>query len=171
MAHVLPFPREALRLDMSRRTQALVVGVIAVVVVIALRLILSPPAPAMATPLPAASSEAVTPDLIGHARVVDSDRLWIDGVEVRLAGVNAFDLTQTCGDVECGVEARRALHRMVADRIVACVQADAGTFRCLVDGVDIGGALIRGGHAMADGPLYRDAEIAARTDQSGAWAA
>ncbi|MFJ6023202.1 thermonuclease family protein [Brevundimonas sp. NPDC092305] len=167
---MLPFPREAFRLDISRRTQAVVVGVIAVVALIALRLTLSPPVPAMAAPLPAASVETVAPDLIGPARVVDGDRLWIEGVEVRLSGVNAFDLTQTCGDVECGVEARRALHRMIADRTVTCLEADAGTFTCSVDGVDIGGALIRGGHAMADGPMYHNAEIAARADQTGAWA-
>lgn len=155
---------------MSRRTQGAVVGVIAVAALIALRLTLSPPAPAMATPLPAASVETVAPDLTGPARVVDGDRLWIDGVEVRLAGVNAFDLTQTCGDVECGVEARRALHRMIADRTVACLKADARTFTCSVDGVDIARALIRGGHAMADGPMYRNAEIAARAGQTGAWA-
>lgn len=179
MAHVLPFPRGGRRFHWSRRSQTVAAGFAVLATLIALRLILSPPSIAGVSPVEIASAPPPTSaDLLGPARVIDGDGLWINGVEVRLNGVDAFELRQTCGDVECGIEARRALHRMVADRTVACHVMDRDRYgrsvsACSVDGIDIGAALVREGHALAYtrySTAYVDEEAAARADRVGAWA-
>ena len=178
MAHVLPFPRGDRRFHWSRRSQTIAAGFAVLAVLITLRLIVSPPSVAEASVIEVADAPPVTADLVGPARVIDGDGLWINGVEVRLNGVDAFELRQTCGDVECGIEARRALHRMVADRTVACHIMDRDRYgrsvsACTVDGVDIGAALVREGHALAYtrySTAYVDEEAAARAEHAGAWA-
>lgn len=175
MAHALHFPRGP-RLRLPRGLDKLAVGGFAAALIIGLRLLTAPPETAEAAPAP--SAPVAGADVSGPARVIDGDGLWVQGVEIRLSGVDAFELRQTCGDVECGVEARRALHRMVADRTVACRFVDRDRYgrqvsTCSVDGVDIGGALVREGHALAYtqySTAYVDEEAAARAAHAGAWA-
>lgn len=173
MAHALHFPKGP-RLRWPRGLDKLAAGAIAAAFIIGLRLLTAPPEAAEAAP----SAPSTATDVIGPARVIDGDGLWVQGVEIRLHGVDAFELRQTCGEVECGLDARRALHRMVADRTVACRFVDQDRYgrqvsTCSVDGVDIGGVLVREGHALAYttySTAYVDEEAAARAAHAGAWA-
>lgn len=174
MAHALHFPRGP-RPRFPRGLEKLAAGGFAAVLIIGLRLLTSPPetAEAAAPPPPVAGA-----DIVGSARVIDGDGLWVQGVEIRLHGIDAFELRQTCGDVECGLDARRALHRLVADRPVACRFVDQDRYgrqvsTCSVDGADIGAALVRQGHALAYttySNAYVGDENAARAARAGAWA-
>ena len=176
MAHVLPHPRRTLRWRRTRGWDSLAALLIVAVLVVGVRLAAAPPDAAEAAVLPPPVEAPA--DVVGAARVIDGDGLWVDGVEIRLSGIDAFELRQTCGEVECGVEARRALHRMVADRTVACRFVDQDRYgrqvsTCSVDGVDIGGVLVRGGNAVAYtkySDAYVEAEAAARSARIGAWA-
>lgn len=174
MAHVLPLSGHR-RPRLPRGLDRLAAGTLAAVLVLGLRLLTVPPGAAEASAPPTAVPGA---DVTGPARVIDGDGLWVQGVEIRLHGVDAFELRQTCGDVECGVEARRALHRLVADRTVACRFVDQDRYgrrvsTCSVDGADLGAALVRDGHALAYtrySAAYVADEAAARAARAGAWA-
>ena len=71
--------------------------------------------------------EAVGPLITGHAVVMDGDSLRVGKDPVRLAGIDAPELGQSCtgpGNVEwqCGLEARRELAGRIGDEPVSCRQ-------------------------------------------------
>jgi endonuclease YncB( thermonuclease family) len=116
--------------------------------------------------------------------VIDGDTLVVEGQHMRLFGIDAFELQQTCLDRSgspwhCGVAAKAALAELVQDQAIACtVVDDSGdqgyVARCTVrDEVDLGGYLVRAGLALADpdaGDEYLAVEQSARAAAAGAWA-
>jgi endonuclease YncB( thermonuclease family) len=117
-------------------------------------------------------------DVTGRARVTDGDSLVIDGRRIRLQGIDAPELDQTCTQdrqsFACGHRAREALAGFVEDRPVSC--RSAGTDRygrmlgvCMVDNNDIAEQMVRLGWAIAYGGYHLD-ELAARRDSIGLWA-
>jgi endonuclease YncB( thermonuclease family) len=115
--------------------------------------------------------------------VVDGDTLVVEGQPMRLFGVDAFELQQTCLDRtgqpwHCGVAAKAALAELVQDQAIACVVLDDATddaylARCTVrDEVDLGGYLVRAGLALADRDVaddYVPLEQSAKAAAAGAW--
>jgi endonuclease YncB( thermonuclease family) len=115
--------------------------------------------------------------------VVDGDTLVVEGQPMRLFGVDAFELAQTCLDRtgepwHCGVAAKAALAELVQDQAIACTVVDDSTddayiARCTVrDEVDLGGYLVRAGLALADRDVaddYVPLEQSARAAAAGAW--
>lgn len=176
MAYAPSFSSRAPRLRWSRQADQLLVAGGLLAALVALRMLTLPPDVAAAAEVPPAA--VVRADVVGPARVVDGDGLWVEGVEIRLHGVDAFELRQTCGDLACGVEARRALHHLVADKTVACTIVDRDRYgrsvsTCSVDGQDLGRALVRSGNAVAYArysTAYVADEQAARAAHAGAWA-
>lgn len=123
---------------------------------------------------------------VGVARVVDGDTLALTlaggTLRVRLHGIDAPELDQTCPDAEgallaCGGAAAAAMEDMIAARPVRCVsQGDVSYDRlvavCSVGGVDLGGALVDRGLAWASrrhSMAYAGAEDAARARALGVW--
>lgn len=131
------------------------------------------PAEAMASELPTATAA-----LTGPATVSDGDGLRLNGERIRLQGIDAFELHQTCGTGPCGQQARDALQHLVAGRHVACEPVDADRYGrtvayCHVDGVDLGEQMVLQGHALAFRRYsreYVDEEEVARRNRAGAWA-
>ncbi len=116
--------------------------------------------------------------LTGTARVVDGDSIRLRGEEVRLRGIDAPELHQTCRrgaeTVACGVDARRALASLLAAGTVRCEASERDRFdrllaRCLAGGQDIGEAMIRLGQAVSFG-AYGEVEAEARRARRGLWA-
>ena len=116
----------------------------------------------------------------GPARVVDGDTLLVDGSALDLWGVDAPELAQTCTDPrtgavsDCGLAVARALAAHLAERPIACARAptsDARRYHCHLDGADLAGWLLAGGHAVSDnGPdRYRQLEEDARRNGRGLW--
>lgn len=114
----------------------------------------------------------------GFARVADGDSLAIGTLRIRLEGIDAPELTQTCmrGGVEwpCGRAAKDALARLVGDGEVACEGRGRDRYgrllaRCAGAGVDLAGAMVEEGWALAYGG-YEAAEADARRAGRGLWA-
>lgn len=116
--------------------------------------------------------------LRGTARVADGDSLVLDGERIRLQGIDAPELTQTCtrvgADYPCGREAREALARLVAGRSVSCESRQRDRYErvlatCVAGGVEVNRAMVEAGWAVAYGD-YSEAEAAAREARRGLWA-
>ena len=126
----------------------------------------------------AASSQAPTADISGHARIVDGDGLVIGGQRIRLHGVDAFETRQMCGAHACGRASADALRNLVGGRPVDCAEMDRDRYDrivavCHVGGEDLGAAQVRQGHAVAYtrySQRYVMEERAARRENAGAWA-
>ncbi len=110
-------------------------------------------------------------------RIVDGDTLDLDGRRIRLAGIDAPELQQTCGtpagaDWACGAEAREALRTLAAGSIDC---EPSGTDRygrtlatCRRAGRDVAAALVDAGLALGNERYSRE-EDAARASGRGIW--
>jgi len=109
--------------------------------------------------------------------VIDGDTVRIDGTVIRLKGLDAPELHQTCNRgtqaYRCGEVAKGALMRMAAHDTMVCRVAGQDRYRralarCSVHDEDVGSKLVREGLAIAYGG-YRAEEILARTRKAGLW--
>ncbi len=120
----------------------------------------------------------------GEVRVIDGDSLIVDGREVRLHGMDAVELHQTCREPDgrewpCGRLARAHLRKLVRGRSLTCRTVDEDRYgrivaRCVTDGgLDVAERMVRDGWAVAymrHSPLYVAAERDAREARRGIWA-
>lgn len=110
--------------------------------------------PAIILALPSIGAE-----LRGNVRVIDGDTIEVAGWRVRLHGIGASELDQTCWDVQgefpCGLHVKVILETELAGQVVTCEEITTDRYGWIVaicrdgDGVDLGRALVRGGWAMA----------------------
>jgi endonuclease YncB( thermonuclease family) len=114
----------------------------------------------------------------GFATVVDGDSLRLDHVEIRISGIDAPELRQTCSAAgrtyPCGDVAKKALLDMLAGRVVTCRLSGHDRFgrhlaSCETGGADIGAALVGRGFALAYGRYQRE-EAAAQRQKLQLWA-
>lgn len=144
-------------------------------------------APLASRVLPAPAAESLVapsgrPDLAGPARVVDGDTLEITGRRVRLDGMDAPELHQTCdlrGTLwRCGRDATDALTRFLRGKAIRCWSNGLDRFgrvlgHCWAGTQDIGAWMVREGLAVAYtrySMRYVAQEQAARRNRSGLWA-
>lgn len=117
----------------------------------------------------------------GQARVIDGDEIELAGKRVRLYGIDAPELGQTCWyrnkEFPCGLSARRNLWFNVKDQRLTCRE------KSVVDGVvvalcfdakgrDVAGGLVRSGWALAvpkQVEVYIKAEAEAKRQKLGLW--
>ncbi|WP_244293932.1 thermonuclease family protein [Pannonibacter carbonis] len=93
------------------------------------------------------------------ARVIDGDTIELAGEKLRLEGIDAPELAQTCAlpsgrSYPCGKEAARALTRLLAAGPVACIgetRDDYGRLlaTCHAAGVNVNAEMVLSGHAFA----------------------
>ena len=118
----------------------------------------------------------------GRARVIDGDSLYVNGVKVRLHGIDAPEYRQTCRDGKgwrraCGKMAAAHLRRLVRGAIVHCRRVSTDRYHrmvavCKVNGEDIGRRMVRDGWAVAYvrySRAYVADERAARAARRGIW--
>ncbi len=118
--------------------------------------------------------------LEGRAEAVDGDTLDIAGTHVRLAGIDAPELRQTCerdGRLwRCGEAAREALDEALAAGPVSCRAEKRDKYRrplgfCTVGGTDLSALMVQKGLAVAYlGKAYQRDEAEARAARRGLWA-
>ena len=104
-----------------------------------------------------AVSAAAAP-VSGPATVIDGDTLEIDGRRIRLFGIDAPELSQTCdrgGEAwACGSAAADELRAMIGSYSLSCEGGEVDTFGrllavCYISGVDLNRALVAEGWATA----------------------
>lgn len=122
--------------------------------------------------------------IAGPALVIDGDTIAMDGHTVRLWGIDAPEIRQTCTNgggarYRCGIAAARELEKLILGRDVTCATIDTDRYgrsvaRCAAgDIADIGGRMVEMGFATDyrrySGGYYGDKEAAARAAGRGIW--
>jgi endonuclease YncB( thermonuclease family) len=121
-------------------------------------------------------------DVVGKAVVIDGDTLEVGGERVRLYGIDAPELDQTCRwpnkVIPCGRIASTAAMDLIAgvDRVVCETRGRDASGRwiatCTADGFDIGRNMVHTGWALADrrqSTAYVEVEDQARNAGRGLW--
>lgn len=117
--------------------------------------------------------------LEGRAFVTDGDTIRIGDAKIRLKGIDAPEMEQTCFHSErsyrCGDAARRALIDLVAGQDVKCRAGGRDRYQrilasCTVRGSDIGARMVEEGWAVSYGRDYDQQEASARDRAAGIWA-
>lgn len=116
--------------------------------------------------------------ITGMGRAIDGDSLRIGTRELRLAGIDAPELHQTCerdgAGYPCGREARRVFSDMLARGAVTCTVRESdrygrGLAICKQGEIEVNAVLVRQGQAVAYGRYDAD-ERQARAARRGIWA-
>jgi endonuclease YncB( thermonuclease family) len=131
---------------------------------------------------PAHSAADGLTTLAGPANVVDGDTIDINGQRIRLEGIDAPEMAQTCGTKDggtwaCGRAATKELQALVVNADVACDSRGHDKYGrllavCFVNGNDINSTLVKLGYAWAFvkySPTYLDDEKTAQASNLGVW--
>lgn len=120
--------------------------------------------------------------LSGPARAVDGDTIEIGAERIRLEGIDAPELAQSCARADrtpwpCGKAARQALVALIAGRDVTCQSKGRDKYGrllaiCFAGGDDLNAAMVRTGNAWAFvkySSSYTAEEQDARRRRAGVW--
>jgi len=121
-------------------------------------------------------------DITGKPRVVDGDTIHIGKTKIRLHGIDAPEMKQTCrtrkGEEQmCGQLAKQALQRLVQGQDVVCKGDTRDRYKrliavCYVGPLDINEQMVTDGWAMAYRKYSTDyvrAETLAKSRREGLW--
>lgn len=121
--------------------------------------------------------------LDGIAVVVEGDRLNVNGLPVRLYGIDAPEIGQTClsrrGEpYDCGAAARAVLERLIGTRLVQCsiysvLANNEQVGSCAVGVQDLAATMVLTGWAFPQRSLssrYERLEARAQSARAGVWA-
>ena len=104
------------------------------------------------------SSINVLADIKGTAYVIDGDTIIIDGVRIRLNGIDTPEVEQTCRTSgliwHCGVEATKAMRHLIKGKIVTCVGNTKDQYgrliaNCFVGDMSLNATMVEFGLALA----------------------
>jgi len=113
----------------------------------------------------------------GTARAVDGDSLELGGRRIRLFGIDAPELRQTCAKAgkttQCGRRAQTELKFLVSGKQLKCEsfgldRYDRTLAKCRAGETDLGAAMVRAGWAISYGD-YHSEERSARRAKAGIW--
>lgn len=128
--------------------------------------------------LVAAWLEPRSSPLAGHPQVIDGDTLRLGTQRVRLTGIDAPELDQTCTDAmgaqyACGTQAKAVLAGLVGGGEVSCVRSGRDRYgrtlaTCTSAGRDLAEAMAEAGWAVAEAD-HALAALSARAAGRGIW--
>ncbi|MGE7369137.1 thermonuclease family protein [Neorhizobium sp. NPDC001467] len=123
--------------------------------------------------------EGVQQSIAGPFFVVDGDTLAAEGERLRIAGMDAPEIDQTCardGQAwDCGQEAKTALRQVMARGKATCHGSERDRYGrllvdCFVDGRPVAGAMVGAGMAVATGMItYQKEQSGAKAERKGIW--
>lgn len=121
-------------------------------------------------------------DTTGPARIIDGDTIVIAGQRIRLHGIDAPEMKQTCKTRKgkeqlCGVLAKQALERLVRGQDVTCKGDERDKYKrliavCYAGPFDINETMVADGWALAYRKYSKDyvrAETFAKSRREGMW--
>ena len=121
-------------------------------------------------------------DVTGKSRVIDGDTIWIGDTKIRLHGIDAPEMKQTCRTSKgkeqlCGRLAKQALEKLVRDQDVTCKGDKRDRYKrliavCYVGPFNINEQMVTEGWALAYRKYSKDyvrAETLAKSRREGMW--
>ncbi len=127
------------------------------------------------------AAAAAAASISGTARVIDGDSLRVGQHEIRLFGIDAPELTQTCTRAgqpwACGSAATAQLSRLVTGKQVVCLSVGTDKYgrtlaRCRAGATDLNRVMVASGYALAFRRYsfeYVSAEDSAKASRRGIW--
>lgn len=121
------------------------------------------------------------PAVYGAVQVINGDTLFMRNHYIRLYGIDAPEINQTCANSQgrayaCGKEAARWLQNWILDNEIECrvLKQDSKnnvTATCSYGQYDIGAALVSAGWAVTlpQNTIYKPYELQAQKAQRGMW--
>jgi len=121
-------------------------------------------------------------DYSGHPTLRDGDSFELEGFEIRLYGIDAPELHQTCErdgkEYDCGKQARRFLQKLIGNNLVNCIEEEIDRYdriiaECSVNEKDIAAEIVRAGWAisyLSFASPYLKEEAEAEAEKRGLWA-
>ena len=94
----------------------------------------------------------------GKAIIIDGDTIHIGKNKIRLHGIDAPEIKQTCKIEDkiwnCGIESSLALKKLILDNNIVCVVADIDRYKryiaeCFINNQNINKLMVRNGWAIA----------------------
>ena len=117
----------------------------------------------------------------GKAKIIDGDTIHIEKNKIRLHGIDAPEIDQTCTiknkEWNCGIESSVELKKLILDNNISCVVNDIDKYNryiaeCFINNNNINKHMVRNGWAIA----YRyysldfvEDEKLAEKDKIGLW--
>ena len=117
----------------------------------------------------------------GKAKIIDGDTIHIGKNKIRLHGIDAPEIEQTCNIKEkiwnCGLESSTELKELIAKKEVRCVVSDIDRYKryvakCYVNNLNINQYMVRQGWAIAYrhySTLFIEDEVMAKKNKLGIW--
>ena len=128
------------------------------------------------------SNNILSAELIaGHAKIIDGDTIHIGKYKIRLHGIDAPEIKQTCRIDEkiwnCGIQAKENLIKFVSNNIINCEIIDKDRYNrligiCFVNQKNINQYMVKNGWAIAYRYYsldYIEDENIARFNKIGIW--
>lgn len=129
------------------------------------------------------NANTVTQNISGKALIMDGDSLTIKGISIRLHGIDAPEMTQTClrDNVEyhCGRAAKTYLTQIINSQPLTCTIIDTDGYgrkigKCVNDrNIDINAEMVLSGNAIAYLHFsydYERQQTEAKSQKKGIWA-
>lgn len=117
-----------------------------------------------------------------NIRVIDGDTIALNSINIRLLGVDAPEIKQTCNtskkyQVNCGILAKIKMQELIGNNIVVCSSRGLDRYKrllsyCYVKDININLELVKTGYAYAysrSNIIFKIYEIIARISKKGLW--
>ena len=129
-------------------------------------------------------------EISGHAQIVDGDTIKINSQKIRLFGIDAPELKQTCKktyltiiffsftkDYACGKISTEKLKKKINNKVINCKILDIDRYKrligeCYKRNINLNSWLVSNGHAVAYrkySKKYVSNEIIAKNEKKGIW--
>ena len=118
----------------------------------------------------------------GNPRIIDGDTIKMNGISIRLHGIDTPEKKQKCKDInnkfyDCGEMATRRLESIIGSNLVECKKKDKDRYQriigeCFVNGENVNALMVKEGMGIAYRYYsndYIEEEEFAKINKRGIW--